>query len=1238
MRATSRGIFRHLASVLWLAFTLTGTLAAQPYAPTTGNINNLVVFIRFSDQPEFTRPLSYYDGLFNSASNSLKNFYLESSYNAVTVNSTFYPAAAGNVVSYQDSHPTDYYKPYDAATNPNGYRGIGAAGSTARQTALVTNALNAISAQIPAGLNLDGNGDGYIDHIVFEVYSSDLNPLPVLFYSRATYDSSGSIVINGKHVGNYTWVSAPQDREPSYPGATEIHEMGHSFGYPDLRDNSGRTPVGDWDVMSLSRPVHSGAYMKHRFTRWIADIPEIKSYGTYTINDLTQATNNAYKIAIPNSSEYLVLEYRKAAGPFESRLPDSGLCITRVNEAAGIWGNLDGPPYFLYYYRVDGSTTNDGGGNAWVACLNAESGRTQFNDRSNPACFRSDGGACGISIHGIGSTSGTSMTFSVGDPNAVTVTRVISGYLTNGGNRVSGATVTLSGDATSVATTGSAGTYAFSVPEHGDYTVTPAKTNLSFSPITKTFSNVTTDQVQNFSGANNTATISGTIRSAGLPLAGVVVYCNGGNYPAPVTTDATGSYSFTVHAGGDYQVWPSKTGYFFSPSSKTLTNVATNLAQDFNTISSSSTSLASSLNPSSSGQSVTFTASIIGYAPSGSVDFSDWGIAVCPAVAVSNGQARCTTSSLGGGDHSIAAAYSGDGSNYASHSAVLTQVVGAPTVTFTPSGELAFPAQTQGTTSTPQTVTLANTGTAPLTIGGISVAGDFAIAATNCGSSLAAGASCATSITFTPIASGTRGGLLSIADSAAGGPHTINLSGSGAAAPTIKVVAPGASATLTDATPVTAGGGSTLAIPNASAGALISLPAPAGGTEAQVPVEMVMDGRSLRIAARTADAVVRVNLIVVNGKSTPALQTVSGTQSVTAGGISQPMVVIGGTVVSSESMNATATSSVDPLTGDTRVTVVSGTLSLASAALADGKLFAGESALIDASGAVATVSLGSTNGSGSAGDPISVVDRPPGLDLGGVTIPNLKGTVARLDGGAQALEQAILAAAPGMSLGAGGQAASGALPVVSGTQTSYLQPLGSVSIDTTQPDGATIDDEGMIRLTKGGVVVRFAPSLPDTRRFATDLDAVAAGANTRLTANGAIVARLGGTSLVLQPGLVSAPGAAPGPAGFEQDGKGYIVYRDGSGSRQTLYPAFLELKTLNQALKASLGSGAVAVPDFAGSASVSIGGVATFTLTPDYALSGVPAAQNGQSWWAEPAGGKFFIVNQDGSAQGFTAK
>jgi hypothetical protein len=107
----------------------------------------------------------------------------------------------------------------------------------------------------------------------------------------------------------------------------------------------------------------------------------------------------------------------------------------------------------------------------------------------------------------------------------------------------------------------------------------------------------------------------------------------------------------------------------------------------------------------------------------------------------------------------------------------------APAVTLTPS--LSFGSQRVGTTSAAQQATLTNSGTAPLAISSIGVTGTNAAeyAQTNTcpasPSTLAAGASCTISVTFSPSATGSRTASVSVADNAAGSPHTVTLSGTG---------------------------------------------------------------------------------------------------------------------------------------------------------------------------------------------------------------------------------------------------------------------------------------------------------------------------------------------------------------------------------------------------------------------------------------------------------------------------
>jgi hypothetical protein len=95
---------------------------------------------------------------------------------------------------------------------------------------------------------------------------------------------------------------------------------------------------------------------------------------------------------------------------------------------------------------------------------------------------------------------------------------------------------------------------------------------------------------------------------------------------------------------------------------------------------------------------------------------------------------------------------------------------------------LSFVNQAGGTTSSPETALLWNTGNVTLNITNVTIAGtnstDFS-QTNNCGSSLAPGATCTLSITFTPTASGSRTGTLTITDNATPGTQTISLTGTG---------------------------------------------------------------------------------------------------------------------------------------------------------------------------------------------------------------------------------------------------------------------------------------------------------------------------------------------------------------------------------------------------------------------------------------------------------------------------
>src|SRR5436190_10482452 len=106
---------------------------------------------------------------------------------------------------------------------------------------------------------------------------------------------------------------------------------------------------------------------------------------------------------------------------------------------------------------------------------------------------------------------------------------------------------------------------------------------------------------------------------------------------------------------------------------------------------------------------------------------------------------------------------------------------GAPAVTFTPTS-LTFGAQAIGTTSAPQSITVANTGSAPLFVNSAATRGanplDFTQVSDGCsGLTLAAGSTCSVAITFSPTATGTRSATFTLTDNAANSPQTVPITG-----------------------------------------------------------------------------------------------------------------------------------------------------------------------------------------------------------------------------------------------------------------------------------------------------------------------------------------------------------------------------------------------------------------------------------------------------------------------------
>jgi hypothetical protein len=167
-----------------------------------------------------------------------------------------------------------------------------------------------------------------------------------------------------------------------------------------------------------------------------------------------------------------------------------------------------------------------------------------------------------------------------------------------------------------------------------------------------------------------TATITGSSPTGtvqfkdGATALGSPVALSGNQASLSTNVLSVGNHSITAVYSGDA-----------ANSSSTSSGIVINVTTVVSAI-----SLTSSKATTSPGESVTFTATVSGQSPSGSVQFKD-GSTSLGSAPINAGIATFSTTALSTGSHSITAAYSGDAYNSASISAAITQTVTTSVVT-----------------------------------------------------------------------------------------------------------------------------------------------------------------------------------------------------------------------------------------------------------------------------------------------------------------------------------------------------------------------------------------------------------------------------------------------------------------------------------------------------------------------------------------------------------------------------
>ncbi|MBW4040266.1 MAG: hypothetical protein HIU91_15695, partial [Acidobacteria bacterium] len=170
-------------------------------------------------------------------------------------------------------------------------------------------------------------------------------------------------------------------------------------------------------------------------------------------------------------------------------------------------------------------------------------------------------------------------------------------------------------------------------------------------------------------------TMSATVSSAYTVPAGTITFMAGGKPLATATVAANGSASATISTlgAGTYPITAVYSGSteYASSTSNTVIEVVNGAP--------TTTTLASSLNPSTFGQPVTFTATVAApqspTQPTGTVTFLDGSATLGSAPLSASSLTQFTTSNLAVGSHSITALYTGSANDNPSTSATLLQLV-----------------------------------------------------------------------------------------------------------------------------------------------------------------------------------------------------------------------------------------------------------------------------------------------------------------------------------------------------------------------------------------------------------------------------------------------------------------------------------------------------------------------------------------------------------------------------------
>ena len=493
------------------------------------------------------------------------------------------------------------------------------------------------------------------------------------------------------------------------------HEMGHNFGlYHAGSLNCGSATIGGtcsaaeygdpWDTMGNTRAMHYNAAQKLTLG-WISSTA-VKTHSSgsanYTISPLETGGAATYAVKIPTSSTSRTywLEYRQPIG-FDAPLsayPNNGVQV-RVSDPFQWASGSDDTEILDMTPATRGNFTDS-------ALVVGQS----FLDSTygvNIIVTGATASAVTVSVSKGATLSPTTTTLAsslnpASAGTSITLTATVTGNnptgtvnFKDGAASISGCSaVALSGTGnskTAKCTTSAlaAGTHSIVASYGGDGGNAPSSSGTLSQAVNGTISVSTTGLATSLTPSTVGASVTFTGTVSGSNPTGTVNFKDG-------STSISGCTAVALSGTGNIRTAKCSTAALTSGShgitgaySGDASNGASTSSVITQTVNkaTTSTALASSANPSVAGASVTFTASVTGYNPTGAINFKDGGVALsgCSAVALSGSgntrTAACATSALSAGTHSLVASYGGDANNFVSSSAALSQTMDSATQT-----------------------------------------------------------------------------------------------------------------------------------------------------------------------------------------------------------------------------------------------------------------------------------------------------------------------------------------------------------------------------------------------------------------------------------------------------------------------------------------------------------------------------------------------------------------------------